>query len=141
MFEKLRRFATREGIELVLADVDRPELKRVVNITLYGEDKPTFAFVDRVGPSPGNLNPTGDILASDETGRVVQVRRDSQFVTFPRLTPVTRLPPIDVSFGGPNTQPHTEPVSYTDVSVPRLNSLRHKPVGKRECHIQSCYNE
>jgi hypothetical protein len=32
VFEKLRRFATREAIELVLADVDRPELSRVVGV-------------------------------------------------------------------------------------------------------------
>ena len=34
VFEKLRRFATREAVELVLSNVDRPELSRVVTITL-----------------------------------------------------------------------------------------------------------
>jgi hypothetical protein len=29
VFAKIRRFATRGGIELVLSDVDRPELRRV----------------------------------------------------------------------------------------------------------------
>ena len=76
VFEKLRRFAAREGIELVLADVDRPELSRVVNITLYGEDRPTFAFVDRVAKGI-RMNLTGDILASDQSGRVIQVTTES----------------------------------------------------------------
>lgn len=79
VFEKLRRFATRENIELVLADVDRPELARVVTITIYGEDMPTFAFVDRVNaraiaPALESMNATGDILASDVSGRVVQIK-------------------------------------------------------------------
>jgi len=46
-FEKLRRFAKNEGIQVILSDVDRPELARVVTITLYGEKLPTFAFIDR----------------------------------------------------------------------------------------------
>ena len=80
VFEKLRRFGAREGITLVLSDVDRPELRRVVTITLYGEGRPTFAFVDRVddeaviSPSLEGLNVSGGILASDESGGVVQAR-------------------------------------------------------------------
>jgi hypothetical protein len=49
----------------------------MVTITLYGEDRPTFAFVDRVdqralAPALG-MDQTGNILASDESGRVIQV--------------------------------------------------------------------
>ena len=42
-FEKLRRFCQREGIELVLSDIDRPNLQRVAEIVAFGEDDPTFA--------------------------------------------------------------------------------------------------
>ena len=51
-----------------------------MTITLYGEGRPTFAFVDRVdddaviSPSLQGLNVSGGILASDESGRVVQAR-------------------------------------------------------------------
>ena len=36
-----------KGVTLVLCDCDRPELERVLDITLSGEAQPTFAFVDR----------------------------------------------------------------------------------------------
>ena len=88
VFEKLRRFAARENVALVLSDVDRRELARVVTITLYGEDRPTFAFVDRADPKGGrfqmdslapalegsDLAASGDVLASDSTGRYVKTR-------------------------------------------------------------------
>ena len=91
VFEKLRRFCAREKIALVLSDVDRQELCRVVGITLFGEDRPTFAFVDRVDaleqskqifrvPRLGDLYDEvdgryrGEVLATCETGGVVQAR-------------------------------------------------------------------
>jgi len=91
VFEKLRRFCAREKITLVLSDVDRAELRRVVAITLFGEDRPTFAFVDRVDaseqskqifrvPRLENLYDevdgqyAGEVLATCETGGVVQAR-------------------------------------------------------------------
>ena len=91
VFEKLRRFCAREKIALVLSDVDRQELRRVVGITLFGEDRPTFAFVDRVDaleqskqifrvPRLGDLYDEvdgryrGEVLATCETGGVVQAR-------------------------------------------------------------------
>ena len=88
VFEKLRRFAARENVALVLSDVDRRELARVVTITLYGEDRPTFAFVDRADPNTiglqtdslapslegSELARSGDVLASDVTGRYVKTR-------------------------------------------------------------------
>ena len=88
VFEKLRRFAARENVALVLSDVDRRELARVVTITLYGEDRPTFAFVDRADPNTVGLQTdslapslegselarSGDVLASDVTGRYVKTR-------------------------------------------------------------------
>ena len=89
VFEKLRRFAARENVALVLSDVDRRELARVVTITLYGEDRPTFAFVDRADPKVSgrfqmdslapalegsDLAASGDVLASDSTGRYVKTR-------------------------------------------------------------------
>ena len=38
VFEKLRRFAAREGVVLVLSGLgDRPELRRLTRIALYGE--------------------------------------------------------------------------------------------------------
>jgi len=91
VFEKLRRFCAREKITLVLSDVDRQELRRVVAITLFGEDRPTFAFVDRVDaleqskqifgvPRLEDLYDEndgqyrGEVLATCETGVVVQAR-------------------------------------------------------------------
>jgi len=75
VFEKLRRFGAREGITLVLSDVDRPELRRVVTITLYGEGRPTFAFVNRADDRAlGKLNSTGGIVASDDAAQVVQAQ-------------------------------------------------------------------
>ena len=67
VFEKLRRFAARENVALVLSDVDRRELARVVTITLYGEDRPTFAFVDRADPNTVGLQ---DGFARAVAGRI-----------------------------------------------------------------------
>ena len=48
VFEKLRRFAAREGVVLVLSGLgDRPELRRLTRIALYGEDY-----------APGECEPT-----------------------------------------------------------------------------------
>ena len=88
VFEKMRRWAKREGVTLVLCDCDRVELARVLDITLSGEAQPTFAFVDRpsfgVGKNgnknvllPPNLSglaeDVGDgLVACDVNGIVVQ---------------------------------------------------------------------
>jgi len=83
VFEKLRRWAKREGIVLVLSDCDAPALTRVLDITLRGEAKPTFGLVDRANVlSNGDSRDdrlerlkeeVGDGLkASDGFGNVVQ---------------------------------------------------------------------
>ena len=90
VFEKLRRFCAREKITVLLSDVDRAELARVVGITLFGEDRPTFAFIDRVDvleqskqifrvPQLEDLYDEsgqyyGEVLATCDSGRVVQAR-------------------------------------------------------------------
>ena len=63
VFEKLRRFAAREGVVLVLSGLgDRPELRRLTRIALYGETTPTFAFVDRSSEQPRRTGGLGEAV-------------------------------------------------------------------------------
>ena len=72
VFEKLRRFAAREGVVLVLSGLgDRPELRRLTRIALYGETTPTFAFVDRSSANRGAQEDWARRFCDDESVKVL----------------------------------------------------------------------
>ena len=72
VFEKLRRFAAREGVVLVLSGLgDRPELRRLTRIALYGETTPTFAFVDRSSANRGAREDWARRFCDDESVKVL----------------------------------------------------------------------